>query len=512
MQATEHFRNSYARERSIFPGLVLMAFALSVAGFFLLFSTGSFDSYQYLYLVPWLSGLALVMAVPMIVLFYQGRFTFVDPLVFATLSYFFPAFVVGGLFFAVGLSQPSFSNLIQDARTTLPLTVVLIGLGYAGLAFGYMLPIGKKVGTIASRWLPVADYSPRSLIFPSILLLLSGMLITFFTLILGRFGYQRAADFGTYDGLIFFTTLFWAQAAFVLWSIIFRHKKLDFVFFPIILLLALTSLTKFLYSGSRGNIIQVFLIVTFAFIFSGRRFSIKQGAVAGFLLTLGLTVGMIYGTTFRNVKGNEESVSAEKYTENVFQTVDEVGKNDVYDTLIFGAVNFTERVDVLSTLAVVVSTYEQLAPYEEAYGLDNNIWVEMTTFMIPRVVWPDKPVVSDARKYSDLYFNYGGSSYAVTPIGDLLRNYGIIGVPIGMFLLGLLLRVAYCSLAELQNPPIWRLTLYFMLLTSVSYEGFYGTIIPVLFKIGLTAVVGIVFVNAVAKRIDRGRLTQQVRS
>jgi hypothetical protein len=508
MQAAGHIRNSVGsgKDRSIVPGLVLMGLALIISLFALLFVNGSFESYPFLFLLPWLFGLAVVMAIPMIILYYQGRFTFVDPLVFSVLSHFFPAYVVGGLFFAVGLSQPSFTSFIQDPHVTLPMTVVLVGLGYIGLAAGYLLPIGAKLGALTANRLPLADYSPKSLIFPSILLLLSGIMITIFTLILGRFGYQRAGEVASYDGLVFFTTLFWAQAGFMLWSIIFRQKKWDFIIIPIILLLAITSLTKFLYSGSRGNIIQIFLIVTFAFIFSGRRFSVKQGAIAAILLTIGLTIGMIYGTTFRNVKGSEESQSAEKYTENIFQTVDQVGKSDVYNTLIFGAVNFTERVDVLSTLAVVVSSHEQLKPYEEAYGLDDNIWNEMSTFMIPRVIWPDKPVVSDARRYSDLYFNYGGSSYAVTPVGDLLRNYGIVGIPIGMFVLGLILRFTYRSLVEGQSPVIWRLTLYFMLLASVSYEGFYGTIIPVLFKIGLTTVIGILFVNVIAKRIDKGNL------
>jgi len=422
MQAAGYIRNSVTAEkdRSIVPGLALMALAVIVSIFAVLLTSGSLESYPNLFLVPWLFGLALVMAAPMAWLYYQGRFTFVDPLVFATLSYFFPAFVVGGLFFATGLSQPSYATFIQDANYNLPLTVVLVGLGYGGLAVGYLLPIGKKPGEWVARILPLADYSPSSLIIPGILLLLSGVMNSIFALIIGRFGYQRTLDFNSYDGLVFFTTLFWAQASFLLWSILFRQKKWNVAMFAIILLFATTSLTKFLYSGSRGNIIQVFLIITFAFILSGRRFTVKQGTIAGILLMLGLIGGMIYGTTFRNVKGSEETLSAEQYTENVFQAVDQVGRSDVYDTLTFGAVNFAERIDVLSTLAVVVSSYEQLKPYEEAYGLSDNIWIEMSTFMIPRIVWNDKPVVSDARKYSDLYFSYGGASYAITPLGDLL--------------------------------------------------------------------------------------------
>lgn len=482
-----------------------MAIAVVLGLLGLFFATDLLESYPNVYLVPWLLGLALVIAVPMGFLYIKGRFTFVDPLVFATLSYIFPAFVIGGLFYALGISQPYFADLIQDPKQTLPLTVTLVALGYAGLALGYLLPIGSKVGGWIASWLPTTDFSPDSYVIPGQILLFSGVMNTLVTLILGRFGYQRAIEFTSYDGLIFFTTLFWVQASFLLWYVVFQRKKWDFIAGFLVAVLLATSLVKFLFSGSRGNIIQLFLLVTFAYILSGRRFTVKQGAVAGILLTIGLTVGMIYGTTFRNVKGTEESQSAESYTENVFATVDQVGQTDVVQTLTFGAETFAARIDILSTLAVVVSNHEQLAPYEELYGLNDNIWTEMTTFMIPRVVWPNKPVVSDPRRYSDLYFDFGGSSYALTPFGDLLRNYGIVGVPIGMFVLGLLLRLIYRTLIEDQPPVVWRLTLYFMLLTSISYEGFYGTIIPTLFKIGVTALVGIVIVHFIAKRIEAGR-------
>ena len=511
MQAAGSIRNSarYGSDRSFLPGVVLMALAVTITLFAFLFSSGSFESYPFFFLVPWLLGLGIVMAIPLVYLYYQGRFTLVDPLVFGTLSYLFPAFVVGGLFFALGFSQPSFTSLIQDADYTLPLTVCLVALGYSGLALGYLLPVGTKLANLVVPRLPQADYSPESMIVPGVLLLLSGVLTSTLALIMGLFGYQKVAEINSYDGLINMTTLFWVQASFLLWSIIFRQKKWNFLVLPILVLLLVTSLTKFLYMGNRGNVIQLFVIITFAFILSGRKFSIKQGVLAGALLTFGITAGMIYGTTFRNVKGTEEMQSAEKYTENIFQALDEVGKTDVYDSLAFGAVNFTERVDVLSTLAVVVSNYEQLKPYEEAYGLDNNIWAETTTFIVPRIIWPDKPVISDPRKYSDLYFDFAGSSYAITPMGDLLRNYGMIGIPLGMFLIGLILRFIYRALVESQPGVLWRLTFYFMLVTSVSYEGFYGTIIPTFFKIAFISVIGILIVSLIAKRIDRAALADR---
>jgi len=479
-----------------------MALALVITVFVLLASNNSFDGYPYLFLVPWIIGLGVVMAIPSAVQHYRGKFSFADPIVFATWSYFFPAFVIGGLFFAVGWSQPAFLPLIQDGDQNLPLTVVLVGLGFIGLSVGYFVPAGAKIGGFFAQGLPRADYPLPSYVLPGVLLLILGVMNTVAAFGLGLFGFQKADEISSYDGLIYLTTLFWMQASFVLWFLIFRQKKVTVFFMPIIVLLVVTSLSKALFAGNRGSVIQIFSIVALAYILAGRRFKMKQSIIAGSVLLVGLIVGMIYGTTFRAVKGTEARQSVDQYADNIVQTFDHVGRSDTLESLQFGFTSLTERVDILSTVAVVVSNYEQLAPYEEAYGLDNNIWIDSTTFFIPRVIWTDKPSASDPRKFSDLYFNFGESSFAITPVGDLLRNYGIIGIPIGMFILGLTMRIIYRALVEGQPPVLWRLTLYFMLLTSVSYEGFYGTIIPNLSKVGVTAVIGVLIVSLIAKKMD----------
>lgn len=503
MQAAHHLNNipEEKGDRSIVPGVVLMVLAVLVGGIVLMIANDAFSAYPYLFLLPWILGLAVVIAIPSLVLFYRGEFSFAHPLVFATFSYFFPAFVIGGLLFAGGWSDPYFVSLIQDAEYTLPLTITVVALGFAGLSIGYFLPIGSKLGSFVANALPIAEHDDSAYIFPGIFLLLLGIMNTVAAFGLGVFGYQQAREINTYDGLVYLTTLFWLQGSFILWFVFFRRQKWSPVFVPVLALLITTSLTKMIFAGNRGTIIQLFSVVALAYILSGRRFRLKQGAVAAIILAVGLVAGMIYGTTFRNVKGTEAQQSADQYAENVLQTFEHVGRTDMWETLRFGFASLAERVDIVSTLAVVVSNYEQLAPYEEAYGLDNNIWIDATTFFIPRVVWKDKPSASDPRKYSDLYFNYGESSFAITPMGDLLRNYGVIGVPIGMFILGMILRFIYRSLIEGQAPSLWRLTLYFMMLTSVSYEGFYGTIIPHFFKVGFTAIIGILILTFIAKRM-----------
>jgi hypothetical protein len=229
-----------------------------------------------------------------------------------------------------------------------------------------------------------------------------------------------------------------------------------------------------------------------AFVYSGRKLSVKAGAAFAGLVVLALMGGMIYGTTFRRVKESEDRVTIDQQLQKVGETVDNISSQDSVKILGEGIVSLAERVDGVSSVAVVVSNYEKLKPYEAAYGIENNIFTDMWTSFIPRFLWADKPMIFDARSYSDLYFNFSGNSYALTPVGDLLRNYGPIGVPVGMFLVGLFLRFAYAALIEDQTVTIGRATAYYMFLVSLSYEGFYSTI----FIYGWR-VFGIVFVSFV---------------
>ena len=157
---------------------------------------------------------------------------------------------------------------------------------------------------------------------------------------------------------------------------------------------------------------------------------------------------------------------------------------------------------------MVVSSYENLAPYEASYGLDNNIVRDLSIFLVPRFLWKDKPTESDARAYSDLYFNYGASSFVITPFGDLIRNFGPVGVPIGMFFFGFLLRVIYRALVENQPKITWRIVLYYMLLTNVGYEWFYGGLISNLFRVCIVSIVGLCIIYFVARFL--GNTTHKV--
>lgn len=487
------------QERSVVPGLILMVAAVLITGFLFILSSDLTQAFPFIYLLPWITGLLAVLAVPTIFLYYRGRLTLIDPLVFASWSYFFPAFVVGGFTLSAGWSQPYFLTFIQDAHYNLPYSVVLIALGFTGLALGYFSPFGSKAGAALSQYLPTRDFDNSALLVSGLFLLAFGTLNTIIALFSGIFGYQKLDVVESYSGIVMLITLFWMQGSFILWFYTFRRQTLDVRSVALVALLVGTTLGRALFSGNRAALLQAFIIVTLAYLLSGGKFNLRRAAIAGALLSFCLVAGMIYGSTFRDIKGTESSISMDQYAGNIVDTFDQVGRLELSDSLEFALIGLAVRLDTLSSVAVVVSNYEQLQPYEESYGLDNNIWKDTTTFFVPRVVWNEKPVASDPRKYSDLYFDYGDNSFAITPIGDLLRNYGPVGVPLGMFIFGIVIRFIYRSLIENQPRTMWRATMYFMLLISISYEGFYGLLIPSLFKVGITAVVGLLIVGLVAR-------------
>lgn len=492
-------------DSNIAPALLLMAVPFVVGAFLLIWNSGIEESFPYFFILPWLALLAIVLLLPSIVLYHQGKFTLYNPLVFATFSYFFPAFVVGGISLASGWSQPYFLSYIQDAEYNLPFTIVLIALGFAGLSIGYFLPFGRRIGEMIDGWLPHTDYEPSAYVTPALVLLGLGLINTVLAFALGILGFQKAQEIGTYDGLIFLTTLFWMEASFMLWLVIFKRGRYTTGTTLLAGMLAATALARVLFSGSRGVLLTVVISIGLAYLLSGREFKFKQAVWAGALLMFAVVGGMIYGSTFRSVKGTEERQDIGQYTENIFSTFEQVGRSNTTSSFDLALTSIAERLDGLSSVAVVVSNYEQLAPYEEGYGLDSNIQKDLMTFLIPRVIWPDKPVASEPRRYSDLYFNYSENSFTITPMGDLLRNYGVPGIFIGMLLLGILLRSIYRALIEDQQVVTWHAVMYFMLLTAISYESFYGSIVPYMFKVGTTTAVGLVFIHFLLKRLYFGQ-------
>ncbi len=435
-------------------------------------------SFPGFYLLPWCLLTGICVLAPSAYMFVRGRFDFFNPLTFAAWSYVFPAFVGGGLIIAFGAVNPYFMTFIDDPEYNLPLSLVYVAVGFLGLWLGYSLPVGRYIAEKLERRLPDWQWSSSEVWLPGILLLLAGIAVNLIGFVQGIMGFQRITEIGVFDSALFFLLTMVGIGYILLWLGIFTSERRTGAFYLVLAVVIAFIPIRLALLASRAGLLISIIPIAMAFGYSGRRLRPRTAAIFGVLVVLAVLIGSVYGTAFRNIKGSEARVNAGDYVGLVSDTVEYVLNQNTATLAADSLQALADRIENLSSLAVVVANYEQLAPYEASYGLQNNIINDAMTSLVPRVVWPDKPGTSDARAYSDLYFNYGENSFAITPFGDLLRNFGPIGVPLGMILLGIYLRLIYRLLIETPSPAIWKKVAYFPLLTVVSYEGFYATLLP----------------------------------
>ncbi len=459
------------------------------------------------YLLPWSLLTGAVIASPAIYLIYKRQFDPFHPLVFPAWSYFFPAFCVGGILLSFGLVEPYYLVFVEDERYNFPLTFVYIIVGYLALIGGFLLPLGRRLGEIVASWLPVWNWQTEKVATPGMILLAIGLANTILAFTLGLLGFQKVDERGIFDGIIYLLSLFFAEASLLLWLYIFHNKTFGVPQLIILMTLLITSLSRSVFQGNRGIFISTFIMIAFAYVVSGRKITFRTGSVGGGIAAVAVVFGIIYGTTFRSIKQDQSAIDMSSYAGVVASTFEQVSSKELNENLSLGFLTLGERLESVSSLAVIVSNYEKLAASEEQYGINDNIWKDTAIFFIPRVLWPDKPVAIEPSRYGDLYFNFSENSFAVTPIGDLLRNFGPIGIPLGMIALGILIRFIYASLQENQPFSFWRATFYYIILITISYEGTFGLIVPSIFKVGVFAVLGIVIVRILA---GRGRKDAQV--
>ncbi|MEP7147995.1 MAG: hypothetical protein ABI857_03865 [Acidobacteriota bacterium] len=452
------------------------------------------------YLLPWTLLTGICVLAPSAYLLYVGKFDLFHPLVFAAWTYVFPAFVLGSLLITFEWVHPYFLSFIEDPEYNLPLTLVYISVGFVGLTVGFFIPIGQFLANLIEPRLPKWHWKPEQVWLPGTMLLFVGVGFNIIGFVEGLLGYQRNIEVNIFDGLLFFLIFVLGAGSVLLWLAVFSAKVRGFGFYVVVAILLIFLPIRMAVLGSRSSLIIGLMPIAFAFVASGRKLKFRTAAIFGVIGLLAVVIGATYGTTFRNIKGSEARLGAGDYFGQVIATVEYLSTEDPTVIISESGEALAARVENLSSVAVVVANYEALAPYEASYGLENNILNDLYTSFIPRFIWNEKPPTSDARAYSDLYFNYGENSFAISPFADLLRNFGPIGVPLGMLVLGIYLRLLYSALIDTPTPAMWKKVSYFSLITIVSYEAFYATIFPGAVRIIFILAVSLWLVNLIAKR------------
>ena len=489
----------------LIPALVLWSVGLVIAAAYFWTDEGFTESLGRYYLVPWALLTAAVLLAPSVYLWFAGKFDPFHPLVYGVWIYLLPAFVGGAFILTFDLTDPYFLNFIDNPTYNLPLSLVYVAVGFLGLVAGYFLPVGSYISKLIDRFMPKREWNRDDVWLPGFFLILLGIGLNILGFVQGLLGYQRVDEIGVFDSLVVFLASIFMLGYILLWLGVFHSRKHTLAFYATIVMLVLLIPVRMAFQGNRSSLMVSLIPIGLAYVYSGRKLKAVQAFAFGGALVIAVGIGIVYGTTFRSIKGSEARMDAGDYAGQVTATLEYLGRTDPGVIFQQAGGALAERMENLSSLAVVVSNYEKLEPYEENYGIKNNIYNEFVTSFIPRFVWPDKPAVSDARAYSDLYFNFGENSFAITVFGDLVRNFGPIGIPLGMLLLGIFLRVIYQVLIDTPEPRIWKKAAYYPLLIMAHYEGFYSSIFPNTIRVLSVLIVSLLIANLFTKHAALGR-------
>lgn len=450
--------------------------------------------------------MAIVAVLPFVVSAGNRRHVLFSPVGFASWLHVIPSYVIGGLMLAAGWT-PDLYPLIPVPEDTIPLTLGVVGVGFLSLYAGYWSPWAAALGRRLARLVPDPAWPVSDTVPAAAAMLGVGFLLYLASYTQGIVGYQATSSPQSLTAALALATITTTATAMLLllYPVVQPDPAARGRRLAAILLLTAWVVFEFVASGRRGALLQFSVFAAGVWWCAGSR-QISPRRLVGLGAALGTAVllGMIYGTTLRATLGGEvQNRSVASYAAAAGEAAGVVLDRGVTGNLLYAFTHLGVRIEIVTSIAVVIGNQDRLAPFEPAYGLANNITTSLMSSLIPRFVWPDKPSVSDPRALGELYFGYR-NSYAVTPAADLYRNFGLWGVVVGMACLGLWLRALYGALMENRPPSVMRVTLYLALLTTVSYEGFFGSLVPTLLRTGAIVTVLLVAVHvAVAGTANR---------
>jgi hypothetical protein len=149
-----------------------------------------------------------------------------------------------------------------------------------------------------------------------------------------------------------------------------------------------------------------------------------------FVAALALTFPVVEQVRIASLQPNASRGAAVLVLTGVRETVRHPGAStgSALDTL-------NRRTRQIENVAAVLRDTPSVFPYTKGGGLPKAFAIAL----VPRVLWPNKPVFDVGRTFPQLYLKQSTTSRSTTGpshFGDLYRNFGLSGLVFGMALLG----------------------------------------------------------------------------
>lgn len=169
-------------------------------------------------------------------------------------------------------------------------------------------------------------------------------------------------------------------------------------------------------AGFKGQSLLPLVLVALAYIASTRRVPWRAIAVAGAVsVVLLVPANVAYRTLLQPPPSGESRVNVT------------LKRTEQFVTSRFRLVDHVALIDART-------------PEEYARGDGSRYRLLPALIVVPRYLWPDKPVLDDGLEFSHTYWEIPGNVETSTPltqVGDLLRNFGLLGAFLGLGVWGL---------------------------------------------------------------------------
>jgi hypothetical protein len=411
-----------------------------------------------------------------------GKFDLFQPVLWKGLLFFVPNFVLKTWHIIFFGPDKEWLNKIDHWDYFFSFSLLTGLLAYLVMALGYYwFPCRRQIMGLLFKF-KGRPLNPWGLKWPTFLLFLLGVAASYFLLRTGTLGYTDFRESGPITHIIQQFSKYNLYALFIfLWAWLGIRAPRGFSWLALLACMAFCQLVLGFLIGSRGYLFLNGLAVLAVLYYRGwlrGRFSrlVCSASLVAFLLVL----GFVFATPFREVKyklvGFDQPYGlGEAMT--IYQGIiksQEIGVKP--ETIIYFQYLLFKRANNMESLAVVLERADKVQHLEAAYGIRYNMAKEFFWGLVPRFVYPAKPILSEfAVEFGHLYHDlppFMRSWSNPTIMGDLFRNLGYAGILAGMFILGFFLRWLYVVLVEHNRNPL-LLMVYFFSLMNLNFEGTY---------------------------------------
>jgi hypothetical protein len=205
-----------------------------------------------------------------------------------------------------------------------------------------------------------------------------------------------------------------------------------------LLVLFVTAIVAGAVAGGKESFVVVILAVIIPHTVVRRR--LPTGAIVAAVLFF-LLIVIPFNQAYRLSARGAVTLSTSQAVAGAPAIASEVAATDISTTVFGESVSFlTVRLRTIDSPAIIM----QRTPSEIPYGNPADLLIAPVADVIPRILWPGKPILAPGYQISQQYFDLPPTVYTssdITPEGDLFRHGGWFPVIVGMFLLGCMIRV-----------------------------------------------------------------------